>query len=136
MNVTQGMIPAVMPAQAHDEKQYNAVAITVHKPTVETSANTPISPYVYPQAPIYNYPQTSVYDAPSAPVQPEAAPAMAAVPAEPAAQEVTQPQPYTVPESVIPETKQEEIPASIPAAPEQQVENTAAEQPKEVIAKA
>lgn len=79
MNVTQGMIaqPMAYPAPQYvasqnpapvytepDQKQYNAVSITVHKPTVEAGSTdnaNQFNPYNYAQAPIYNYPQASVY---------------------------------------------------------------------------
>ena len=141
MNAVPAMMPTPMPVQGPEEKQYNAVAITVHKPTVETVANNQNSPYVYPQASVYSYPAASIYGMPTTPaqaeVQPTANPAMLAVPAEQTAQEIVQPQTYQVPESVLPESKPvEQLPASTPVEPVQQTEDTLVEQPKEVIAQA
>lgn len=132
MNVVPGMSPVGVQPQVQDEKQYNAVAITVHKPTVEAPANNMPGPYTYPQAPIYNYPQASVYNPP---MVPEAAPAKVAVHNEPAAMEIQQPQTYQVPDSVIPESVAAQ-PTPLAAEPLQEAENTAAEKPQDVIARA
>lgn len=140
MNAVPAMMPTPMPVQGPEEKQYNAVAITVHKPTVETTASSPNSPYAYTQASVYSYPQASVYGAPIAQEQPAvqpANPAMMAVTAEPTAQETEQTQSYQIPESVLPESKPiEQLPAAASVEPVQQKEDTLVEQPKEVIAQA
>lgn len=93
INAPINAMPAMpVPMQPVEQpKQFNAVSITVHKPTVEAGSNA--SPYNYPQASVYAYPQGSVYQ-PAAPVSTPA----------PAAQEIQQPAQYQVPEPVIAET--------------------------------
>ena len=85
INAMPAMPVAMQPAE--QTKQFNAVAITVHNPTVEAGTQGP-SPYNYPQASVYSYPQTSVYQ-PAAPVN------------APAAQEVQQSEQFNVPEPAI-----------------------------------
>lgn len=113
MNVTNGMAPmqmqqpqfvAAQPAVQEQQQQYNAVSITVHKPTLDAPGaqqpvqvtEAPVNPYSYPAAPIFNYPQGSIYG--SQP-QPEAMP----LPAQ-----------YNIPQSVIPAAEPNALPAAAP----------------------
>lgn len=132
MNVTQGMIaqPVAYPAPQYvasqnpapvytepDQKQYNAVSITVHKPTVEAGSTdnaNQFNPYNYAQAPIYNYPQASVYADPMLAQYQQMQQPAAALPAYEASSAVLPAQPAQIPDAEpIVSDSQTQIPQSV-----------------------